>query len=105
MNLTVCLDNNPFRKMKANEPCPIGTEVTSESRCREAVKWKSSLGLKRWMAVGAWGHVPYQCTVNRKNGNVNFSTNSNKKGFTSADFLMICEAGKNLLLYVSCFNF
>ena len=92
--------------MKAKEPCPIGTEVTSESRCREAQDWAASLGLnpKRTLQVGSWNGVPYQCSAQVTGDDaLHFSTNSNTDNsrFTTGEFEMICETGKNYSYRVS----
>ena len=102
--------NIPFIKMAANEVCPTGTEITSESRCQEAYVLASSLGLNpgRPLQVGNWQGVPYQCSaqVGLYNGvpqdeSLHYSTNSqtNNARFTTGEFVMICEAGTKLIVF------
>ena len=103
--------NTPFVKMAANEICPTGTEITSESRCQEAYGLASSLGLKprRLLQVGNWQGVPYQCSALVglvgsswfQDDSLHFSTNSqtNNARFTTGEFVMICEAGTKLIVF------
>ena len=102
--------NTPFVKMAANEVCPTGTEINSESRCQEAYGLASSLGLKprRPLQVGNWQGVPYRCSAQVgqvgsswfQDESLHFSTNSqtNNARFTTGEFVMICEAGTNLIV-------
>ena len=97
--------------MAANEVCPTGTEITSESRCQEAYGYASSLGLTpgRPLQVGNWQGVPYQCSAQVgpyygdstfQDDSLHFSTNSqtNNARFTTGEFVMICEAGTKLIV-------
>ena len=100
-NITQGLGKNPFTRMNAKEPCTIGKEITKKSRCLEAHKWASSLGLNTTvaykMAFGTWAGVPYQCSAKLQNDVLHFSTNSDTDGskLTNGEFVMICESGKN----------
>ena len=55
--------------MAPGEACPTGTEITTESRCREAAEWYLALGLnpRRNFLVArngqSWNGVPYQCSA------------------------------------------
>ena len=55
----------PFKKMAPGEACPSGTEITTESRCREAEQWKSELGLnpQRDFQSGLWQGLPLYCAA------------------------------------------
>ena len=89
--------------MNTAEACPIGTEITNESRCLEARKQASSLGLnpQRPLVVGSWNGVPYQCSAQvGADDAFHWDTNSktNNGRFTTGEFVMICETGKILFL-------
>ena len=94
----------PFVKMEALVPCPSGTEITTESRCREAYSWADSMGLDpgRPLVVGTWNGVPYQCsaqvglychTMTIGDDSLTFNSNSgtDNSRFTTGEFVMICE--------------
>lgn len=85
-------------KLNAKEKCPLGSEITTEIRCRETYKWASSLGLnpERPVYVGNWKEVPYQCSAQvRGDDTIHFSNNSrtNDQRFKTGEFVMICEKG------------
>ena len=89
--------------MKANERCPTGKEVSTESRCREANTFASSLGLapQRTLQVGGWNGVPYQCSAQVGHDDaLHFDTNSgtDNSRFTTGEFVMICEGKTNLTI-------
>ena len=89
--------------MDVNEPCPIGLEITSETRCRKALEHASSLGLnpgRSNLVVGNWNGVPYQCSAQVGTDDaLHWDTNSNtdNRRFTTGEFVMICE-GKTVSL-------
>ena len=96
--------------MNAGEPCPSGTEITSESRCLEAREQASSLGLnpQRPLVVGSWNGVPSQCSAQvTGDDSLHFSTNTetDNSRFSTGEFVMICETGKNLFLWFVYFKF
>ena len=98
------IGNSPFIKMDAGELCPLGQEITSQERCQEANGWAISLGLKpkRNLQIGSWGDVPFQCSAQLGGDNsFHWSTNSktDNKRFTTGEFVMICEQGKNILQF------
>ena len=89
----------PFEMYAAGTSCAEGTEISSESRCKEASGWASSLGLKpkRPLVVGSWPSVPLQCSIQvGLDDAVHFNTNaeSDNGRFTTGEFVMLCEAGK-----------
>ena len=95
--------------MDANVPCPKGTEIKSESRCQEAHDQASSLGLNpgRPLQVGAWNGVPYQCSAQvTGDDSLHFDTNdgTDNSRFTTGEFVMICESGKQVMVVVCLFQ-
>ena len=104
---------SPFVKMDAKQPCPKGTEITSKSRCEEAQKWTSYLGLNPKRSLQAqwilkWKGVPYQCSaLVGEDDALHFSTDykTNNRRFVRGEFVMICETGKTLFLYFLCLTF
>ena len=93
--------------MKTAEPCPIGREITSESRCREVRKHAASLGLnpKKPLVVGSSKGVPYQCSTYDDALHWNTNSETNNARLTTGEFVMICETGKTLFLYFLCLTF
>jgi hypothetical protein len=88
--------------MAEKEACPKGNEITSVDRCREAEKWKLSLGLdpQRSFQTDSFFGLPFQCAaqVNADDfGDDTFHFNTDEQTdnsrFTSGEFLMICEKG------------
>ena len=86
--------------MAPGELCPTGTEITTESRCREAAKWYLALGLnpKRRFLVGTWRGVPYQCTVmccgngkHWKDDSFHWVPNANSDNSRDSEYARICE--------------
>ena len=91
--------------MDANNPCPRGTEITSEIRCGEASQYTAYLQLnpKRYVQVGSWNGVPYQCSsqvggvgayLNDDSLHFNSNSSTDNRRFTTGEFVMICERGK-----------
>ena len=94
--------------MEANVPCPSGTEIKSQSRCQIAHDQASSLGLNpgRSLQVGSWDGVPYQCSAQvGADDALHFSTNAgtDNSRFIDGEFVMICEAGKHVVVVVCLF--
>ena len=89
----------PFVKMAPGEPCPSGTEITTESRCREAEQWKLVLGLNpgRDFQSGGWAGVPYGCSAHCCGGGIynddtfHFSSNSLSDNSRQSEFVRVCE--------------
>ena len=81
--------------MNVGAPCPIGAEITSESRCLEASKgaWKLGLNSRGHFYVGNWTHVPFQCSVNYVTEVLHWNKNLEKTQ-DSGRYDMICETGK-----------
>ena len=92
----------PFVKMAPGEPCPSGTEITTESRCREAEEGKLALGLNpgRNFESGGWSGVPYGCSAHCCGGGIynddtfHFSSNSLSDNSRQSEFVRICENNK-----------
>ena len=87
--------------MPANEACPTASEITSESRCREAEGWDSSLGLNpgRQFQSGNYVGVPFQCSaqiLGTSDDTFHFNHNgqTDNSRFTTGEFVMICEKGE-----------
>ena len=54
-----------FMKMGENEPCPCGTEITTEEECESAFKQATQLEIypvRKSLVSGSWTGVPHQCS-------------------------------------------
>ena len=84
--------------MEKAEPCPMGTEITTELDCRKALKNYKKLGIEiksfKAIAVGSWNVLPHGCSY-RAGGDNTFYFNkkqtSNVKSFLNGMSKMICK--------------
>ena len=89
----------PFMKMAPGEACPSGTEITTESRCREAEQWKLALKLnpQRDFLSGGWPGVPSQCSAQCCGGGIynddtfHFNSDFLSDNSRQSEFVRICE--------------
>ena len=82
-------------KMGENEPCPEGTEITTQEDCESAFKQAYQLEIypiRTNLVSGTWGRVPYQCSY-QHNGDGAFHWNTKATG-TGSGYRMICKIGK-----------
>ena len=87
--------------MEKSEPCPPGTEITTEEECDRALKRATDLEInlqdRNHLVTGKWGHVPHQCSY-QHNGDQAFHFNNrqtkNASGFVNGAYHMICKKGK-----------
>ena len=82
------------------ELCPSGSEITSTDECNRALEFASELGItlgnRKNLISGSWGHVPYQCSY-QAGGDQAFTFNrretNNVASFVNGGYRMICNNG------------
>ena len=90
--------------MDEGKSCPVGSEITTQDDCNEALKVASELGIdlqsRKQLLVGSFPNAPYQCSFLASGDqafhfNHDANTNSNRL-CRSKEFRMICR-GKRFL--------
>ena len=92
------LDGPPYMAMGKSEPCPEGTEITTEAECRDAFRFHVDLGIKfksrKSFAAGSWNVLPYQCSYRAGADNTfyfNKKKTNNVRSFQNGMNKMICK--------------
>ena len=85
--------------MDEGKSCPVGSEITTQDDCNEALKVASELGIvlqsRKQLQVGSFPNAPHQCSYLASGDqafhfNHDANTNSNRL-CKSKEFKMICR--------------
>ena len=85
--------------MDERKSCPLGSEITTQDDCNEALKWASELGIalesRKQLVVGSFPNAPYQCSYFASGDQAfhfNHDASSNQNRLCkSNEFRMICR--------------